>query len=85
MSSSLECYQQRGEWDRDAICTQIDEEPQASLERNKICMVLPDNEPANGGDLRVVDESGEDYLFSAERFVDIDVPPAVKTSLLKAS
>jgi hypothetical protein len=37
------------------------------------------------GDLRVVDESGEDYLFSADRFVAIEVPAAVKASLLKAS
>src|SRR5688500_18825984 len=33
----------------------------------------------NEGDLRVVDESGEDYLFSADRFVAIDVPAAVST------
>jgi hypothetical protein len=36
-------------------------------------------------DLRIVDESGEGYLFSAGRFVAIDVPAAVKASLLKAS
>jgi hypothetical protein len=32
----------------------------------------------------VVDESGEDYLFSAGRFVAIEVPSAVRASLLKA-
>lgn len=32
-----------------------------------------------------VDERGEDYLFSADRFVGIDVPAAVKASLLKFS
>jgi hypothetical protein len=32
----------------------------------------------------IVDESGEDYLFSADRFVSIDIPGAVKASLLKA-
>ena len=57
----------------------------ASLERNKIYVVLPDKDAGNYGDLRVVDESGEDYLFSADRFVAIDVPAAVKASLLKAS
>jgi hypothetical protein len=36
-------------------------------------------------DLRVVDESSEDYLFSADRFVPIDVPAAVKASLAKTS
>ena len=34
---------------------------------------------------RVAGESGEDCLFSAARFVAIDVPAAVKASLLKAS
>jgi hypothetical protein len=47
--------------------------------------VLPDDEAEQEGDLRVVDESGEDYLFSADRFVAIEVPSAVKASLLKAS
>jgi hypothetical protein len=58
---------------------------EASLERNKIYVVLPDKDAEKDGDLRVVDESGEDYLFSADRFVAIDVPAAVKASLLKAS
>lgn len=58
---------------------------EASLERNKIYAVLPDDEAERDGDLRVVDESGEDYLFSADRFVSIEVPAAVKTSLLKAA
>ena len=58
---------------------------EASLERNKIYVVVSDKDAEKDGDLRVVDESGEDYLFSADRFVAIDVPAAVKASLLKAS
>ena len=58
---------------------------EASLERNKIYIVLRDKGAESEGDLRVVDESGEDYLFSAHRFVAIDVPAAVKASLVKAS
>jgi hypothetical protein len=58
---------------------------EVSLERNKIYVVLADKDAEKGGDLRVIDESGEDYLFSANRFVAIDVPAAVKASLLKAS
>ena len=57
---------------------------EASLERNKIYVVLADKAAERQGDLRVIDESGEDYLFSADRFVAIDVPAAVKESLLKA-
>ena len=56
---------------------------EASLERNKIYVVLSDKTAEKDGDLRVIDESGEDYLFSADRFVAIEVPAAVKASLLK--
>jgi hypothetical protein len=69
---------------RFAVCVQNDGY-EASLERNKIYVVLPDKDAEEDGDLRVVDESGEDYLFSSDRFVAIDVPAAVKASLLKAS
>ena len=58
---------------------------EASLERNKIYTVLRDDEAERDGDLRVIDESGEDYLFSADRFVAIDVPAAVRASLLKSA
>lgn len=56
---------------------------EASLERNKIYAVVPDKAAEREGDLRVIDESGEDYLFSADRFVAIEVPAAVRASLLK--
>jgi len=58
---------------------------EASLERNKIYVALPDEDAKQHGQLRVVDESGEDYLFSADRFVAIEVPAAVRTFLVKAS
>ena len=58
---------------------------EASLERNKIYTVLPDRAAERDGDLRVVDESGEDYLFSADRFVTIEVPARVRASLLSAA
>jgi hypothetical protein len=67
-----------------AVCVDNDGY-EASLERNKIYVVLPDKDAERDGDVRVVDESGEDYLFWAERFVAIQVPAAVKASLLKAS
>jgi len=57
----------------------------ASLELHKIYRVLPDEDAEGDGDLRVIDESGEDYLYSAERFVPISVPDAVQKSLLKAA
>jgi len=68
---------------RFAVCVR-NEGYEASLERNKIYTVLADPEAERDGDLRVVDESGEDYLFSADRFVAIDVPARVKASLRAA-
>jgi hypothetical protein len=57
---------------------------EASLERNKIYEILPDDEAERDGDVRGVDESGEDYLFAADRFVAIEVPAAVRASVLRA-
>ena len=56
---------------RFAVCVQ-NAGYEASLERNKTYTVLPDIEAEREGDLRVIDESGEDYLFSANRFVAIE-------------
>ena len=57
----------------------------ASLERHKIYRVIPDEEAAEAGDIRVIDESGEDYLFPASYFAPIKVSAKVAESLLKAS
>ena len=69
---------------RFAVCVK-NEGYEASLERNKLYVVLPDGDAEREGDLRVVDESGEDYLYPASWFVALDVPKAVQESLLKAS
>jgi hypothetical protein len=57
----------------------------ASLELHKIYRVLPDEDAAVDGDIRVVDESGEDYLYPGEWFVPIELPQAVEKSLLQAA
>jgi hypothetical protein len=67
---------------RFAVCINNTDYP-ASLELHKIYRVLPDEEAAKDGDLRVIDESGEDYLYPAEFFVLIDVPKAVEQALLQ--
>ncbi len=69
---------------RFAVCVR-NEGYEASLERNKIYAVLPDEDAERDGDLRVVDESGEDYLFSADRFVAIELPAVVRQSVLRSS
>ncbi len=67
-----------------AICLNNADYP-ASLELHKVYRVLPDEEAARDGDIRVIDESGEDYLYPADYFVVIDLPPAVERALLQAS
>ena len=46
----------------------------ASLELKKIYVVLKDERGESEGLVRVVDESGEDYLYPADYFVTIEVP-----------
>ncbi len=58
---------------------------QASLELHKIYRVVPDPDAEGNGDIRIIDESGEDYLYPADWFVPIEVPAAVRASLLEAS
>jgi hypothetical protein len=57
----------------------------ASLELHKIYRVLRDEDVNTDGDLRIVDESGEDYLCAAERFILLDLPQAVEKSLLHSA
>jgi hypothetical protein len=57
----------------------------ASLELHKIYRVLPDPAAEKDGDLRIVDESGEDYLYPKDWFVLIEVPEVVEASLLRTA
>ena len=57
----------------------------ASLELHKIYRVVPDEEAEAEGDIRVIDESGEDYLYQAARFVEFEPPQRVRRSLLHAA
>jgi hypothetical protein len=65
-----------------AVCVNNDDYP-ASLELHKIYRVLPDEAAESDGDLRIVDKSGEDYLYSAHRFILVELPQAVEKSLLQ--
>jgi hypothetical protein len=49
----------------------------------KVYRVLPDAKAAEVGCLRVIDESGEDYLYAANRFVVVDIPENSRSRLLK--
>lgn len=64
-----------------AVCLN-NEGYKASLEVGKIYRVIVDEEASANGLLRVIDESGEDYAFSANRFYPIEVPKPVEEVLL---
>lgn len=55
------------------ICVQNDDAD--DLELRKLYQNLPDDQAAADGYLRVIDESGEDYLYPASYFVRVMLPP----------
>ena len=55
------------------------------LELRKVYKVLPDEAAARDQHLRIIDESGEDYLYPASLFVFVEVPKAAERDLLLAS
>jgi hypothetical protein len=55
-----------------------------SLELRKIYQALPDAEAEAHGSVRVIDESGEDYLYPASFFVTIQLPIPVERALSAA-
>ena len=57
----------------------------ASLGLRKIYPVLPDEKAAKHGLIRVIDESGEDYLYPTDFFVPIEVPKAVEKTFALAA
>lgn len=65
---------------RFVICISNADYP-ASLEVRKIYQALPDAQAADGGFLRVIDESGEDYLYPHAYFTSIELPTTVKEAL----
>jgi hypothetical protein len=55
---------------------------EASLILGKVYRVVPDTRAAQDGLLRVIDESGEDYLFAKQYFALVDFPQAVRKRIL---
>jgi hypothetical protein len=69
---------------RFAVCIRNDDYP-VSLELNKVYQVLHDASAESVGWLRIVDESGEDYLYPGSFFQLTEVPHAVQESVPRAS
>jgi hypothetical protein len=57
----------------------------ASLELHKVYRVLPDADAARDGDIRIIDESGEDYLYPATWFAEVTLPQIAQKSILFAA
>ena len=57
---------------------------EVSLERRKIYRVVPDPEAGKHRQIRVIDESGEDYLYSQRFFAPIELPQLIRRAVLAA-
>ena len=57
----------------------------SSLDVRKVYVALPDRDAARHAQIRVVDESGDDYLFPRRYFVDLPLPRAVRRALVSIS
>jgi hypothetical protein len=65
------------------VCVSNDE--CEDLEVRKIYQQLPDEAAAEDGMVRVIDESGEDYLYPSDLFLSIELPQAVEKALVPAA
>jgi hypothetical protein len=65
------------------VCLRNDGYP-ASLEARKIYRALADDDAARLKHRRVIDESGEDYLYPSRMFAAIDLPATIERALRKA-
>ncbi len=66
------------------ICLRNDGYP-ASLEKRKVYQVVPDADAEKHRQLRVIDESGEDYLYPASFFVAVELPAAARRAVLEVA
>ena len=66
------------------LCVRTEGYP-ASLEVRKVYQAVPDTTAAARRYVRVIDESGEDYLYPEDLFVPIDLPQAAERAFTRAS
>jgi hypothetical protein len=66
---------------RFVICIRNDGYP-TSLEVRKLYQVSSDADAASRGFIRVIDESGEGYLYPKDCFLMVELPPSVEDALL---
>jgi hypothetical protein len=56
-----------------------------SLEKRKIYLALADAAALKHGQVRVIDESGQDYLYPKSLFLPITIPQSLRKIILKAA
>ncbi len=66
------------------VCIDNKEYP-ASLEQFKIYQILEDETAAEHNLIRVIDESGEDYLYPADYFIPISLTEKIEQAILQAA
>ena len=66
------------------VCIDNDGYP-ASLEKRKIYVALRDSDAEEHGLLRIIDESGDDYLYPKALFRLIDLPETIRKAVLAAA
>ena len=80
--SSSKSKSRNGPWPRFVICLE-NKGNEVSLEIGKVYRQLKPHAKDMAGWVRVVDESGEDYLFPGKRFAEIALPAQAKRALTK--
>ena len=58
---------------------------EVALERRKIYVALPDAKAERTGYLRIIDESGEDYLYPSQRFIAAELPISTRRAVLQVA
>ena len=66
------------------ICIENSDYP-VSLERRKIYEVLSDSDATKTDQIRVIDESGEDYLYPTSCFVDAKLSKEIQAAVARAA
>jgi hypothetical protein len=58
---------------------------EVSLEKRKIYIALIDDDADKHGLVRILDESGEDYLYPSSLFTQVELPPRIHRAVLNAA
>jgi len=66
------------------ICIRNDDYP-TSIEKRKLYQVIPDADAEQHSQIRIIDESGEDYLYPKNYFVAVNLPGSVERAIIETA